>query len=69
MQQEMQAAQQKQMQSSLIAQAGQLAGTPMLDPSKNPEALEGMNNALQGEQGQQVAQAAADAVQQQLPPQ
>ena len=69
MQQEMQAAQQQQMQASLIDQAGQLAGTPMLDPSKNPEALEGMNNALQGEQGQQVAQAAADAVQQQLPPQ
>ena len=44
-QQEMQQQQQMQAQQALVEQAGQLAGAPMVDPSKNPEALEGMNNA------------------------
>jgi hypothetical protein len=44
-QQEQQQAQMAQAGQSLVGQAGQLAGTPMVDPSKNPEALEGMKNA------------------------
>ena len=43
LQQEMQLAQQQQMQASLVDQAGQLAGTPMMDPSKNPDAQEQAN--------------------------
>jgi len=43
LQQELQAAQQQQMQASLVDQAGQLAGTPMMDPSKNPDAQEQAN--------------------------
>ena len=43
LQQEMQAAQQQQMQASIVDQAGQLAGTPMMDPSKNPDAQEQAN--------------------------
>jgi hypothetical protein len=31
------------MQASLVDQAGQLAGTPMMDPSKNPDAQEQAN--------------------------
>lgn len=33
---------------SLVDQAGQLAGTPVLDPSKNPDALETINQVTQG---------------------
>ena len=40
MQQEMQAAQQQQAQKSLVDQAGQLAGTPLMDPQKNPSVAE-----------------------------
>ena len=36
MQQEMQAQQQAAQQQALVDQAGQLAGSPMVDPSKNP---------------------------------
>ena len=39
---EAQQAQQTQMQQSLTDQAGQLASAPMMDPSKNPEALDAM---------------------------
>ena len=46
-QQEMQQAQQQQAQQALVQQAGQLAGAPMVDPSKNPEALAGMNAAAE----------------------
>ena len=46
-QQEMAQQQQMQAQQALVEQAGQLAGAPMLDPSKNPEALEGMNAAAE----------------------
>ena len=45
MQQEQQQAAMAQAGQSLVGQAGQLAGTPMVDPSKNPEALEGMKDA------------------------
>ena len=40
LQQDLQGAQQQQMQSSIVDQAGQLAGTPMMDPDKNPDALD-----------------------------
>ena len=35
-------------QKSLLDQAGQLAGTPVLDPSKNPDAMETINQVTQG---------------------
>ena len=44
---EQQQAMQAQQMQSLTDQAGQLAGTPIMDPSKNPEALEGIAAALQ----------------------
>ena len=47
LQEEQQQAQAQQAQQALVGQAGQLAGAPMLDPSKNPEALEGMNAAAE----------------------
>ena len=40
LQQDTQQAQQQQMQSSIVDQAGQLAGAPMMDPDKNPDALD-----------------------------
>ena len=40
LQQEMQQQQQQQMQQSLMDQAGQLAGTPLADPEKNPNVKE-----------------------------
>ena len=40
LQQETEQAQQQQMQASIVDQAGQLAGTPMMDPEKNPDALD-----------------------------
>ena len=45
LQQDHQRAQAESVQQSLVDQAGQLAGTPMVDPSKNPDALEGMGAA------------------------
>ena len=54
----MQRAMQMQAQQSLTDQAGQLAGTPLMDPSKNPEALEGLNAMVGGgappQQGEQI---------------
>jgi len=47
LQQEAQQAQAQAAQQSLVQQAGQLAGAPMIDPSKNPEALAGMNDAAE----------------------
>ena len=44
---EQQQAMQAQQMQSLTDQAGQLAGTPLMDPSKNPEALDGIAAALQ----------------------
>ena len=38
-QEEMAAAQQAQQQQSLVDQAGQLAGTPLMDPQKNPQMM------------------------------
>ena len=58
-QQDQQRAMQMQAQQSLTDQAGQLAGTPLMDPSKNPEALEGLNAIVGGagtppQQGEQI---------------
>jgi hypothetical protein len=39
--QEMQQQQQMAQQQSLLDQAGQLAGTPLMDPTKNPQIMEG----------------------------
>ena len=38
-QEEMAAAQQAQAQQSLVDQAGQMVGSPMMDPTKNPEMM------------------------------
>lgn len=45
--QEEQQNQQKAMMASLTNQAGQLVKAPVADPSKNPDAVEGLTNALQ----------------------
>ena len=42
---EQQQAMQAQQMQSLTDQAGQLAGTPLMDPSKNPELVEGLTAA------------------------
>jgi len=47
LQEEAQQAQAQAAQQALVGQAGQLAGAPMVDPSKNPEALEGMHAAAE----------------------
>ena len=44
LQQEQAQAQQQQAQQALVGQAGQMMSSPMMDPSKNPEALEAMNS-------------------------
>ena len=44
---EQQQAMQAQQMQSLTDQAGQLAGTPLMDPSKNPELVEGLTAAAQ----------------------
>jgi len=40
----------QQMGQNIVGQAGQLASAPMVDPSKNPEALAGMANAAEAAQ-------------------
>ena len=50
---EQQQAMQAQQMQSLTDQAGQLAGTPLMDPSKNPEAIESIG-ALLGGGGEQA---------------
>ena len=57
---EMQQQQQQQAQASLLSQAGQLASSPLMDPSKNPEAVEAAAAATWGYMGsQQPAQGEA----------
>ena len=51
--------QQQQQQGALLQQAGQFANSPMMDPSKNPQAIEGMNQVMQTMQGQQQEPAPA----------
>ena len=50
LQQEMQQAQQMQAQQSLVDQAGQLASSPAMDPSKDPKAEERINQLTQAAQ-------------------
>jgi hypothetical protein len=57
-QDEKQQAMQQQMQASLVQQAGQFASAPAMDPSKNPEAVEGIAAATQAMLGQQQQQPA-----------
>jgi len=59
---EQQEAMQKQMQASIVNQTGQLMGTPLMDPSKNPQAVEAVTAAAQGflGGGQQLAPPAAE---------
>lgn len=45
-QQEQQKAQQMQMTGSLVNQAGQLAKAPMMDPTKNPDSIEALQNVV-----------------------
>ena len=54
--QEMAQAQQQATQQSLIEQAGQLAGTPMMDPTKNPEGFEQLKEAAPAMLGQMQGQ-------------
>ena len=53
LEQEQQQAQQMQQQQSLMDQAGQLAGAPIMDPSKNPEALDAVNALVGGQAPQE----------------
>ncbi len=45
-QQQMQQAQQQQAANTLLDQAGQFAGTPMMDPDKNPDAIDQAQNIM-----------------------
>jgi hypothetical protein len=45
-QQEQQKAMQMQMTSNLVGQAGQLAKAPMMDPTKNPDSIEALQNVV-----------------------
>ena len=47
LQQAMEQQQQQATQQSLVNQAGQLAKAPMMDPSKNPEGMEQMQEQMQ----------------------
>jgi hypothetical protein len=55
-QSEKQQAMQQQMQASLVNQAGQFASAPAMDPAKNPQAIEGIQAAMQTLAGQQTGQ-------------
>ena len=46
MQQEAAQAQQQQVAGTLLNQAGQIAGTPMMDPSKNPDGFNDMSDMI-----------------------
>ena len=52
MEAEMQQQQQMATQQQLLSQAGQLAGTPLMDPTKNPEGIDQLGQALTGGQGE-----------------
>jgi hypothetical protein len=55
-QSEKQQAMQQQMQASIVNQTGQLMGTPLMDPAKNPEAVESVQTVMQNFAGQQQGQ-------------
>tara|TARA_B100000530_G_scaffold321637_1_gene255940 strand:- start:3670 stop:3981 length:312 start_codon:yes stop_codon:yes gene_type:complete len=48
MEQEKQMMMQQQAQQELVKQTGQLAGTPLMDPSKNPEIANQASALMQG---------------------
>ena len=48
--QEMQQAQAQATQKSLLDQAGQLAGTPMMDPQKNPQLAAEMQQQMMADE-------------------
>ena len=52
MEAEMQQQQAMATQQQLLSQAGQLAGTPLMDPTKNPEGIDQLGQALTGGQGE-----------------
>ncbi len=60
---------QKQMQMSMVDQTGQLLGTPLMDPSKNPQAVEAVQAAMMNPAMQQGIQnlAGGQPQQQQTP--
>jgi len=62
LQQEMQQAQSMAAQRSLVDQAGQFAGSPMMDPTKNPQFMEMLGGTAQGNPQQQATQAEAAPV-------
>ena len=45
---------QMQAQKSLVDQTGQIAGTPLMDPQKNPELAEQASAAIEGLTGSPV---------------
>ncbi len=57
MEQEKQAQMQQMQQASIMSQAGQLASAPMMDPDKNPQALQAVQAMMAGQQGQDPAEA------------
>ena len=64
LEQDKQTMMQDQAQQSLVGQAGQLAGTPMMDPSKNPQAQEMINEyTQQGNQGEDPNQEGGEPTQ------
>ena len=56
LQQDKQQLAQEKAQQSLVDQTGQLAGTPLMDPTKNPDVAEQATDAIQGIAGQQPPQ-------------
>ena len=56
-----QQAQQQAMQQNLMGQAGQLAGAPLMDPSKNPEVIEALPGMMAMATGQPLPEGAAPA--------
>ena len=56
-----QQAEQQAMQQNLMGQAGQLAGSPLMDPSKNPEVIEALPGMMAMATGQPVPEGAAPA--------
>jgi hypothetical protein len=56
MEQERMAAMQQQQQQALVEQAGALAGSPMVDPSKNPALGRGLNDDYDQINGEQAIQ-------------
>ena len=66
-QQERQQLQQQQMSASLLSQAGQFAGSPLMDPEKNPEGVDSMSEMVADNVVPQLQQGMQQAQQQQPP--